>query len=122
MKRLVKRLVRPFVRRFDAKLNEMIAAAVRAQLLPPIEASSRTLERLEASLGAANHSANAMASDIDLMLGSVVREVARLQSQVDDVRDLLERVGPSRAGLTLVERDEGESVGWSSGGERSMVG
>lgn len=133
---LIKRAVRPFLRataplhrpisrKFDSKLNHMIAAAVRAQILPPIQASldasARTLDRLEASLAGANRSADAMASDIDLMLGSVVREVARLQAQVGAIEALLST--PSRPGLSLVEPgDDGEPGGWAVEPGRAKVG
>ena len=136
MKRLIKRAFRPFwnltgpirrpiARKLDSRLNHMIAVAIRAQLLPTIQASldssARSLERLESSLGAANHSAHLMACDLDLMLGSVVREVARLQGQVDAIQDLVENaVATGRSGLALVER--GGDGDWSTAVERSKVG
>ena len=138
VKRLIIRAVRPFwkmsavirrpiARRLDSRLNHMIAVAIRSQLLPTIQesldSSSRTLERVERSVGAASRSAEVMAADIDLMLESVVREVSRLQVQVESLQDLVEHaVLPARNGLLLVEGSEDESVAWPAERERSKVG
>jgi hypothetical protein len=114
MKRLIKRALkpiwratapirRPIIRKIDAK----IAASIRAEVLPTIEASlassARVLDRLEASVGAANHTAQTMACDMDLMLGSVIREVARLQAQVDAIDEVVARaVSPGRS-LSIID-------------------
>jgi len=119
---------RPIARKVESRMNHMITDAIRTQLLPTIHSSlassTRSLDRLEASLGAANHPAHLLACDMDLLLGSIVREVARLQLQVEAIQDLIEHaVAPGHKGLSLVEpEDEGEPVGWPSGVERSKVG
>jgi hypothetical protein len=44
---------------------------------------------------------------MDLMLGSVIREIARLQAQVDAIDDTITHIlAPGRSGLSLVEQDE----------------
>ena len=121
-------LRRPVFRRLDARINHMIAVAIQAQLLPaiagPLEASTRTLGQLEASVGAANHSARMLACDMDLMLASVVREIARLQNQVEVLQAIIARQTPqARAGLALVETDDDAGpVARHAGVERSKVG
>jgi hypothetical protein len=50
-----------------------------------------------------------MSCDMDLMLGSVIREVARLQAQVDALDEAFGRVvSPGRSGLSLLDADEDE--------------
>jgi hypothetical protein len=136
MKRLIKSILRPFwrmthpirrpvFRRLDARINHMIAVAIRAQLLAPLDASTSTLERLAASVEAANHSARLLACDMDLMLASVVREIARLQNQVEILQDAVDRQAPpqGRAGLSLVDSDDdGEPIARHAGVERAKVG
>ena len=133
MKRLIKRAIRPFwkmtesirrplARQFDSRMNHMIAVAIQARMMPTIQAaldsSARSLERLESSLDGANQSAQVLACDMDLMLGSVVREVARLQSQVDAMQDLVEHaVSRGRSGLSLLEQGDDEPAV-----ERARVG
>jgi hypothetical protein len=115
---------RPVFRRLDARINHMIAVAIRAQLLAPLDASTSTLERLAASVETANHSARLLACDMDLMLASVVREIARLQNQVEILQDAIARQAPQgRAGLSLVETDDdGGHVARHGGVERAKVG
>jgi hypothetical protein len=133
VKRLIKRALRPFWRmtgpirrplslRLNQKLHAMVAQAVRQEVLPPIqaslEASAHAMARLEASIGVANHAAQTLATDIDLMLGSLIREIARLQMQMDGLADSVDGLAlPTRSSLSLVERDEdSEPI------ERAMVG
>jgi hypothetical protein len=122
VKRLLKKAVRPFwrltgplrrpiARRLDARIQVMISLALRQEVLPAIQvsldASTHAMARLEASIGAANHSAQTLATDMDLMLSSVIREIARLQVQVDAIEDMLaHNLAPGRSSLSLVERDE----------------
>lgn len=136
LKRLVKRALkpvwrlsapirRPILRKLDAKIHYMVATSIRTEVLPTIEASlassARVLERLEASVGAANHTAQAMSCDMDLMLGSVIREVARLQAQVDALDEAFGRaVSPGRSGLSVLDVDEDESYVRPT--ERAKVG
>lgn len=138
MKRLIKRALkpiwrltapvrRPILRKLDARLHAMIAASIRAEILPAVEsslgASSRSMERLEASINAANHTARTMACDMDLMLGSVIRELARLQAQLDGIEEALGRGDDhGRAGLTLVEADDDGPFARRADSERSKVG
>ncbi len=130
MKRLIKRLLkpiwrmtapirRPVVRKLDAKIHAMVANSIRVEILPTVEASlgasARVLERLEASVLSANRTAQTMACDMDLMLSSVIREVARLQAQVDAIDDVVARAVSPCHSLSLVD---GEDVPF----ERARVG
>ncbi len=137
MKGLIKRALKPFwrmtgpirrplVRKIDAKLHHMVAASIRTEILPTVEASlkssARVLERLEASVASANHTAHTMACDMDLMLGSVIREVARLQAQVDAIDEAFgHAVSPGRSGLSLVDHDDDAPYGRPAV-ERAKVG
>ncbi len=140
MKRLLKRAVRPFwrlsgsirrpiARRIDEKLNHMIAVAFEARVLPPIreslDGSARTLDRLEHTLHAASRQSELLACDVDLLLGGLVREVARLQDQIDAVRDAFgPRTHAGRSGLALVEPgdDEAEPYARHANADRARVG
>lgn len=138
MKRLLKRAVRPFwrmtapirrpiLRKLDARLHFMVATSIRSEVLPTIEASlassARVLERLEASVASANHTAHAMSCDMDLMLGSVIREVARLQAQVDAIDEAFGRaVSPGRAGLSVLDADDDGEPFARPAIERARVG
>jgi hypothetical protein len=74
-----------------------------------LDGTASTLARLETSIENANRSAGLLVTDIDLMLSSVVREMARLQMQVDAMQELLEdAVGLRRSGLSLHETDDSE--------------
>jgi hypothetical protein len=121
MKRLIKRILkpiwrmtapirRPVMRKMDGKIHSMVACSIRAEVLPTIEASlaasARVLERLEASVGVANHTAQTMACDMDLMLGSVIREVARLQAQVDAIDEFVARAVSPGHSLSLIDGDD----------------
>lgn len=137
MKRLIKRAMKPFwrltgpirrpiMRKIDAKIHYMVATSIRTEVLPTIEASlaasARVLERMEGSIGSANHTAQTMACDMDLMLGSVIREVARLQSQVDAIDEAVGRaVSPGRSGLSLLDADDDGPFA-RAGVERARVG
>jgi hypothetical protein len=135
MKRLIKRALKPFwrmtapirrpvMRKMDAKIHAMVAGSIRAEVLPTIEASlaasARVLERLEASVAAANHTAQTMACDMDLMLGSVIREVARLQAQVDAIDEFVAHAVSPGHSLSLVDGDD-EPYGRTAV-ERARVG
>ena len=139
MKRLVKRAVmpiwrltaplrRPLMRRLDSRLNRMISASIEANLMPTIQHSlastTHAIERLERSLDSSSHSAQAMAGDVDLMLGSVVREIARIQIRLDALQDVLCRTPATlRTSLTLVEGDDENDVPLRPASvERSRVG
>jgi hypothetical protein len=118
---------RPLFQKVDARINHMIAVAIRAQVLTaiaePLDASTRTLGRLEAAVEAANQSARQLACDMDLMLASVVREIARLQNQVEILQEAVARQAPQgRTGLSLVDTDDDGPVARHGGVERSKVG
>jgi hypothetical protein len=125
--RMTAPLRRPILQKIDARIHYMVAASIRTEVLPTIEASlassARVLDRLEGSIGAANHTAHTMACDMDLMLGSVIREVARLQAQVDALDEAFGRaVSPGRAGLSLLESDDDGGPYARPAIERAKVG
>jgi hypothetical protein len=138
MKRLIKRAVKPFwrmtaplrrpiMRKINSRIHTIVATSIKTEVLPTIEAalasSARVLERLEGSIGSANHTAQSMACDMDLMLGSVIREVARLQAQVDAMDEAFGRaVSPGRTGLSLLESDDDGEPYARPAIERAKVG
>jgi hypothetical protein len=64
-----------------------------------------------------------MACDMDLMLGSVIREVARLQAQVDAIDEVVARALVPGRSLSLVDGDEeGEPFARPASLERAKVG
>ncbi len=135
MKRLIKRAVmpvwrltaplrRPLARRLDARLDFMISRSLETNMLPPLRHSIHVIERLEHSVNAATHTASALASDVDMMLGSVVREIARIQIRLDLLQEEVSRPSAmTRSSLSLLETgDDGEPIARSAPVERSRVG
>ncbi|WP_435005869.1 hypothetical protein P12x_003624 [Tundrisphaera lichenicola] len=139
MKRIIKRILkglwnstsflrRPLMARFDAHLSAVIAGTVNARMMPTlVEAlaiSGRRLERIEATLERAEDSADSLATEMDLVMNGLSREVFRLQAQVERLE--LELLDPSRiggTGLSIVDESREESGSRRVGVvERSRVG
>lgn len=128
MKRLIKRaakgawnltgpLRRPIMRRVDAKLQRVISNAVVSSrdatgvspesLRHHIDATERAFEHLQYSLGALHHKTDQASTEIDIVLNTLVREIARLQQQVDALHDAVDAATSNRAiGLAVVADSE----------------
>ena len=125
MKRLLKRFLKgcwrmtapirhPVVRRLDAKLGRLITGAIQSQVMPPVvdglEHSRHAFWRIEHALQVAQVTAERNTTEIDLVLNGLIREIARLQHQVEALQDQVEAVTYIRNGLTLVDGDgDGEA-------------
>ncbi len=115
MKRLVQTVVRaawramspirvPLTRRFHdelvragvAALAQAEAVAVHERVLPPLYWG------FEAQIAATHQSARALSADTSLVLNSVVRELARLQMQVEILQQIVQENGRAHAGLSIV--------------------
>jgi hypothetical protein len=107
-------LTGPIRRRAGRRIDHLVRMAVWDVLQPHlaeigaslnrIESTSARVSGVEQSINIARCNADAAAADTNLVLDSVVRELARLQMQVDDLREAIEQ----RNGLSLVtdaERD-----------------
>jgi hypothetical protein len=69
------------------------------ELLPPI------LDRIDGMNWALHVKVDALSSDVSLVLDSVVRELARLQMQVEALEEALREARSDRGGLALVDAD-----------------
>lgn len=93
------------VRAGVAALAQAEAVAVHERVLPPLYWG------FEASIEATHHAARALSADTSLVLNSVVRELARLQMQVEVLQQIVQENGRAHNGLTLVgEEGEGREV------------
>ena len=135
MKQLIKRVVkkawaatapvrRPIARRVDARLTRLIVTAIQTSrqvavhpshlgsdlapvLTPHLEASNNAFARVEYSLGAMHAKVDRYSTEVDLVLNSLVREIARLQLEVEDLREALDQATSQRpAGLSLVDGND----------------
>jgi hypothetical protein len=119
MKRLLKRVLKavwrktailrgPITRKLDQHINGLMTQSIQAQLPP-------ALSRIE-------HAVNVMAFDTNLVLNSVVREVARLQMQVEVLQQLIQDCAPAQGGLSLVGQPDIDGTGESDSGDLMRVG
>src|ERR1700730_10494443 len=99
MKRLIKRMLkamwqktaflrRPITRRVEHRFNVMLQRVIETNL-------AGTLERFE-------NKNNCLVYDVNLALNSVVRELARLQREVETLQQMLEESTTHRSGLSIV--------------------
>jgi len=124
MKRLVKKVVRaawratspirgPVSRRFHdqlvqagiAALAQAEAVSVHERVLPPLYWG------FEAQIAATHSSARAISAETSLVLNSMVRELARLQIQVEVLQQMVQDNGRAHGGLSIVgEAGEGRDA------------
>jgi hypothetical protein len=126
MKQLVKRMIRPLWRgsavirrpvaaRFDARIQRLVIQAIDASRgAEPGRSgfgdSADASVRIEYSLGALHEKIDRYSVEVDLVLNTLVREIARLQYRLDEVESQSSREGLSRSvGLTLVDGEAVES-------------
>ena len=105
---------RPIVRRIDAKLERLVTGAIHARVMPPVvdglNHTHHALWRIEHGMNLAKAAAERNATEIDLVLNSLIHEIARLQHEVEALQDQVEAVTYIRNGLTLVDGDgDGEA-------------
>jgi len=107
-----------------AAVHDGLVGTIRAESQAAYERMLPTFHgRLEDVIRVTHHSTRALSDDIDLVLSSVVRELARLQMQVEALQQAVQAATPGRAGLGLIdEAGEGHYVDTPRGEERMMVG
>jgi hypothetical protein len=107
MKRLIKKMLkamwqktaflrRPIVRRLDHKLDAILQQVIEKNL-------ATTLQRFETTN-------NCLIYEVNLVLNSVVRELARLQMEVETLQQMVEDLGSHRSGLSIVSDNSGEGL------------
>lgn len=105
MKRLLKSILkgawgktavvrRPIVRRLDAHVERVLDRSVRTPVIEAVQAST--------------HATQVLAFDMNLVLNSVVRELARLQLQVEALQQLAEESAADRSHLSVVAPGDDE--------------
>jgi hypothetical protein len=124
MKRLIKRLLkavwqktaflrRPIVRQVDRHLCNLFQHVFQANIT---------------NLGLANpshyHDAahNTLTYEVNLVLNSVVREIARLQLEVETLQQMVEELPTHRSGLSLVGETVEHNLFTDRAGEHAQVG
>jgi len=107
-----------------AAVHDGLVGTIRAESQAAYERMLPTFHgRLEDVIRVTHHSTRALSDDIDLVLSSVVRELARLQMQVEALQQAVQAEAPGRAGLGLIdEAGEGHYVDAPGAEERMMVG
>jgi hypothetical protein len=124
MKRFLKLLLRPFWRRtaslrrqistkIDQRMTHLITITVQEHVLgatlPRFEVIFDSLKRIEGSLNEARSLSESVAADTNLVLDSVVREVARMQMQIEAMHEALDDAR-DQARLAIVGADELEQM------------
>ena len=96
-----------------AAVRDQLAGAIRAESLAAYERMVPTFHaRLEDVIRVTHLTGRALSDDVDLVLSSVVRELARLQMQVESLQQVVQAGAGGRDGLALVDE----------AGEERMVG
>jgi hypothetical protein len=124
MKVLLKAIFRPLWRlaqplrqrvmaRFDQLLTQRLVEAmcefVQGPILPRLDLSREMLQRIESSVAAGRAVSENVATDTNLLLDSLVREIGRLQMQIEALHDDLDELRGDQ-GLALVTGPDEESV------------
>lgn len=109
--RLTDPVRRPLIQRFHGTITRLVANVVEERaigpILPRLDLALASLERLEQGVNCARHEVNNVYGvDTNLALDGLVREVTRLQRQLDALREIVEE---SR-GLAVVG-DDAEDAG-----------
>lgn len=110
--RLTDPIRRPLIRRIHGTITRLVANVVEERaigpILPRLDLALASLERLEQGVNCARHEVNNVYGvDTNLALDGLVREVARLQRQLEALREDIEE---SR-GLAIVGADAEEPGG-----------
>ncbi len=86
---------RPIARRVDDRLQHHLAMAMRATIAEP-------LGGVRHELNVVQHRVDLLHQEMDLLLDSNIRELARLQLQVETLRQAIDDALAGPAGLALV--------------------
>ncbi|MBX6311668.1 MAG: hypothetical protein IRY99_01900 [Isosphaeraceae bacterium] len=110
-------LRRPLVRKIDAKVMQAVGVAIQAEVQPirqQLQEIPAGLRGLELALNHARYVTDNHLSDTNLVLDSVVRELARLQRQIEILQEMVQDGAVASARLSVVGEPEAE--------ERLLVG
>jgi hypothetical protein len=129
MKRLLKAIARaiwrltgpfrrPVVRRLDNHLSRLVDGSIEGRVVPRLEAIAAALARIEGfegglrgvehAINVARCTSDAHAADANLLMDSVVRELARLQMQVEVLQQAVQEGVGAGDGLSIVGQAEAE--------------
>jgi hypothetical protein len=101
--RLTGPIRRPIGRKVDAKLARVVATTVDAIVREQIQAQLHPwLDAIEQNIWQGRGQANAHADETNLTLDSLVREIGRLQMQVEVLQQLLSDHSERPGGLSIV--------------------
>jgi hypothetical protein len=124
MKALLKAIVRPFwnllrplrrriATRFDQHLTHLVTVALQEHVLgstlPRFDLMAENLRQVETTVKIGRSVSENMAADTNILLDSVVRELARLQMQVEALHDALDELRGNE-GLALVVGEQVERM------------
>lgn len=99
---------RPLARKFDARIHRIVEQSIAVALVEPnarLGAACAALGRIEESVNVGRHVVEHQNSDANLLLDGMIREVARLQMQIEALRESVEYAQVHGA-LGVVGEDE----------------
>lgn len=107
-------LRRPVVRKLDAFVGRTLAhhLAIPMARIERIEGSLVHLDRLDSlqrHIEAARSISENLGAEANLLMDSLVREITRLQLQVEDLRDQLEAAADRPYGFSVLAADGGSA-------------
>jgi hypothetical protein len=122
---LTRPLRRPLVAKSNNHISQLVSNVIQEHalgpILPRLDAQVPALERIESSVQAARAVGDAHAAETNLLLDSLVREVARLQMQVESLREAIGEIAlPER--LTLVAASDDDDDLAAESDERLKAG
>lgn len=107
---------RPLAHKFDGRIHKIVDQSLAVALATPnvrLEAICSALGRIEESVNIGRHTVEHQNSDANLLLDGMIREVARLQMQIEALREAVDDAS-SHGTLGVVADDE-------TGAERRAV-
>lgn len=93
---------RPVARRIDARLQHHLTLALRATLAESLGGVRHELAGARQELNVVQHRVDLLHQEMDLLLDSNIRELTRLQLQVETLRQAIDDALAGPAGLALV--------------------
>src|SRR5262245_60533733 len=108
---------RPLGRKLDAALTRVLTAVLREELRQQLtQAIMPRFDGMEAGLNLSRHEVHVQGVDANLTLDSLVREVARLQMQIEVLQQIaLEKQEPADGLSVVAGPDEGDEFAAESG-------
>lgn len=99
--RITTPLRRPVARKFDEHVARIVALGV-SSIPARLDQLSGSLERIETSIAVGRQVVEHQNADANMLLDSVIRELARLQLQIDELREVVHK-DSTDGGLSLVD-------------------